>query len=158
IFDEIDRVATWRAVIAEEPALTVTLNTTQFDDALTAIANFVDLKSPYTLGHSVAVAELSSRAGSALGLNERDVRTLRHAGLVHHFGRLGVSNSIWDKRGPLGPGEWERVRMHPYFTQRMLEQSPALAPIGTIAAEYQERLDGSGYPRRLPAASISMPS
>ena len=48
------------------------------------------------------------------------MRTLRRAGLVHDFGRLGVSNAIWDKRGPLGAGEWERVRMHPYFTERML--------------------------------------
>jgi HD-GYP domain-containing protein (c-di-GMP phosphodiesterase class II) len=77
---------------------------------------------------------------------------------VHGFGRLGVSNSIWDKRGPLGAGEWERVRIHPYFTERMLQQSPALAPLGQMAVQLRERLDGSGYPRGLPANAIGRPA
>src|SRR5205085_1349348 len=95
--------------------------------ALLAVANFVDLKSPYTLGHAHAVGDLAAVAGVQLGLSETDVRTLRRAGLAHDLGRLGISNSIWDKAGPLGPGEWERVRMHPYLTERMLNQSEALA-------------------------------
>jgi HD-GYP domain-containing protein (c-di-GMP phosphodiesterase class II) len=71
------------------------------------------------------------------------------------FGRLGVSNSIWDKRGPLGAGEWERVRMHPYLTERMSHQSSWLAPPGSLAVQQRERLDGSGYPRGLSGAAIS---
>ena len=86
------------------------------------------------------------------------MRTLRRAGLVHDFGRLGVSNSIWDKPGPLGAGEWERVRMHPYLTERMLHQSAALAPLGAIAVQHRERLDGSGYPRGLSGGAISRPA
>ena len=78
---------------------------------------------------------------------EGDVRTLRRAGLTHDFGRLGISNAIWDKEGPLGAGERERVWMHPYFTQRMLRASKLLAPVGAIAAQHCERLDGSGYPQ-----------
>ena len=77
------------------------------------------------------------------------MRTLRRAGLVHDLGRLGVSNAIWDKPGPLGAGEWERVRIHPYLTERMLHQSDALAPLAAIAVAHRERLDGSGYPRGL---------
>jgi HD-GYP domain-containing protein (c-di-GMP phosphodiesterase class II) len=73
---------------------------------------------------------------------------------VHNFGRLGVSNAIWDKRTPLGLGEWERIRMHPYFAERMLQQSSVLAPIGALAAQHCERLDGSGYPRRIAGAAI----
>jgi DNA-binding CsgD family transcriptional regulator len=74
---------------------------------------------------------------------------------VHDLGRLGVSNAIWDKKGPLGVGEWERVRLHPHLTERMLHQSVALAPLGAIAAQHRERLDGSGYPRGLSGATIS---
>ena len=74
---------------------------------------------------------------------------------MHDLGRLGVSNAIWDKRGPLGAGEWERVRLHPYLTERMLRQSEALAPLGAIAVQHRERLDGSGYPRGLSGAAIS---
>src|SRR5262249_8001185 len=55
-----------------------------------------------------------------------------------------------------GAGEWERVRLHPYLTDRMLCQSEALAPLGNVAVALRERLDGSGYPRRLSGASISM--
>src|SRR5881397_2466651 len=114
-----------------------------------AIACFIDVKSPYMLGHSRGVADLAATAGEQLGLADGDVRALRRAGLVHGFGRLGVSNAIWDKRGSLAAGEWERVRMHPYLTERMLHQSPALSPFESIAVQLREHLDGSGYPRGL---------
>ena len=158
ILSGLDDVDTWAAVIDAEPELTVMLSGDRFDAALLAIANFVDLKSPYSLGHSSAVADLAAEAGPQLGLSEAEVRTLRRAGLVHDFGRLGVSNAIWDKRGPLGAGERERVRLHPYLTERMLQQSPVLAPLGAIAVQHRERLDGSGYPRGLSGAAISRPA
>ena len=145
-------------MIDAEPALTVLLSADDFDAALLAIADFVDLKSPYTLGHSRAVADLSAAAGVELGLDVDDVRALRRAGLVHGFGRLGVSNAIWDKPGPLAAGEWERVRMQPYLTGRMLQQSDALAPLGALAVLHRERLDGSGYPNGLSGAAISRPA
>jgi HD-GYP domain-containing protein (c-di-GMP phosphodiesterase class II) len=153
----LDAVRAWPRVIEQEPALAVVLSDDQCDSALLAIANFIDLKSPYTLGHSAAVAELAAAAGNALGLSAPDVRALRRAALVHAFGRLGISNSIWDKPGPLGAGEWERVRMQPYITDRMLNQSAALAPLVPIVALCRERLDGSGYPRGLTGAAISRP-
>ena len=142
-------------MIDAEPALAVVLSGERFDSALLAIANFVDLKSPYTLGHSLAVAELAAAAAAQLGLPAEETRSLRRSGLVHDFGRLGVSNSIWDKPGPLGAGEWERVRLHPYVTERMLSGSQALAPLGRIAVQQRERLDGSGYPRGLAGAAIT---
>ena len=145
-------------MIASEPALAVELSAQQLDSALAAIANFVDLKSPFTLGHSVAVADLAEDAGTRLGLPREEVLMLRRAGFVHGFGRLGVSNSIWDRPGPLSAGEWERVRMYPYLTERMLHQSAALAPLGEIAVQHRERLDGSGYPRGLSGGAISRPA
>jgi HD-GYP domain-containing protein (c-di-GMP phosphodiesterase class II) len=155
IFGGLEAAPAWQAVIAAEPALAVELLPDQLDRALAAIANFVDLKSPFTLGHSVAVAELAEEAGRRLGLPPEQVLALRRAGLVHGFGRLGVSNSIWDRPGPLSAGEWERVRMYPYLTERMLHQSAALAPLGEIAVQHRERLDGSGYPRGLAGGAIS---
>ena len=151
----LDTIDTWDAVIRAEPALSVVLAAERFDAALLAIANFVDLKSPYSLGHAPAVAELAGAAGAQLGLPEPETRTLRRAGLVHDLGRLGISNAIWDKPGPLGAGEWERVRMHPYLTERMLHQSVALEPLGRVAVQHRERLDGSGYPRGLAGGTIS---
>jgi HD-GYP domain-containing protein (c-di-GMP phosphodiesterase class II) len=157
IFAGLEAVPAWRTVIAAEPALAVELSPEQLDRALAAIANFVDLKSPFTLGHSVAVAELAEEAGRRLGLPPEQV-ALRRAGFVHGFGRLGVSNSIWDRPGPLSAGEWERIRMYPYLTERMLHQSAALAPLGEIAVQHRERLDGSGYPRGLSGGAISRPA
>ncbi|HEY2543808.1 MAG TPA: HD domain-containing phosphohydrolase [Gaiellaceae bacterium] len=158
ILGDLDSSRTWDAVIAAEPSLRVVLAGDAVDDALRAIAEFVDLKSPYTLGHASAVSGLSGDTGSQLGLPEEDVRLLRRAGLVHDLGRLGVSNAIWDKRGPLGPGEWERIRLHPYLTERMLHQPVSLAPLAEIAVQHRERLDGSGYPRGLSGGAISRPA
>jgi DNA-binding CsgD family transcriptional regulator len=157
LFSGLDTIVTWDAVIDAEPALAVTLRGRQIDAALLAIANFVDLKTPYMLGHSHAVSDLAARAASEQGLPDL-VTTLRRTGLVHDFGRLSISNAIWDKRGPLGAGEWERVRLYPYVTERMLQQSVALAPLGAIAVQQSERLDGSGYPRGLSGSAISRPA
>jgi HD-GYP domain-containing protein (c-di-GMP phosphodiesterase class II) len=154
LLDDLDSVVTWDAVIGAEPALAMTLHGDELEAALRAIATFVDLKSPYTTGHSVAVAELAARAALEHGQPELTT-TLRHAGLLHDLGRLGVSNAIWDKRGPLGAGEWERVRLYPHLTERMLRQSEALAPLGAIAVQQREQLDGSGYPRGLSGSGIS---
>jgi HD-GYP domain-containing protein (c-di-GMP phosphodiesterase class II) len=155
VFADLDGVGTWEAVIDAEPGLALVLSGEQFDEALLAIANFVDLKSPYTLGHAGAVADLAAEAGRRLGLPEPEVRTLRRAGLVHDFGRLGVSNAIWDKPGPLTDAELERVRLHPYLTDRMLARIAALAPVRELAARHHERLDGSGYPGGLTAPSLT---
>src|SRR5256886_182577 len=155
---DLDGMVAHHARMARLLAEQLGLTDDRFDAALLAIANFVDLKSPYTLGHAHAVADLAAVAGAQLGLTEADVRTLRRAGLAHDLGRLGISNSIWDKAGPLGPGEWERVRMHPYLTERMLNQSEALAPLAAIAVQHRERLDGSGYPRGLAGGAVSRPA
>jgi DNA-binding CsgD family transcriptional regulator len=66
-----------------------------------------------------------------------------------------VSNAIWDKPGELSGAERERVRLHPYLSERMLSFSPTLAPLAAIAVQHHERLDGSGYPRGLSGAMIA---
>jgi DNA-binding CsgD family transcriptional regulator len=80
---------------------------------------------------------------------------LRRAGFLHDLGRLGVSNSIWDKPAPLTPAETERARLHPYLTDRMLVGVPALARSRELAANHHERLDGSGYPRGIGATQLT---
>ncbi|MGB0098315.1 MAG: HD domain-containing phosphohydrolase [Solirubrobacteraceae bacterium] len=89
ILSGLDYVVTWDAVIGSEPALALVLSGGRFDAALLAVANFMDLKSPYTLGHARAVADLAAAAGGELGLSEAEVRTLRRAGLVHDLGGSG---------------------------------------------------------------------
>jgi HD-GYP domain-containing protein (c-di-GMP phosphodiesterase class II) len=158
ILDGLGAANTWDEVIAAEPLLGRPLRGEEFDTALGAVADFVDLKSPFTLGHARAVAQLVEVAGAQLGMAREPLATLRRAGLAHGLGRLGVSNAIWDKPGPLGAGEWERVRLQPYLTERMLQQSPALSGIGAVAAQLRERMDGSGYPRGLSGGTITVPA
>jgi HD-GYP domain-containing protein (c-di-GMP phosphodiesterase class II)/DNA-binding CsgD family transcriptional regulator len=155
LFGDLDGLTTWPAVIAAEPTLEIVLSDEELESALEAIADFTDLKSPWTLGHSRGVADLACAATKLYGLSEDDARLVRRAGLVHDLGRLGVSNAIWDKRGPLTAAEVERVRMHPYLTDRMLASSEALAPVGAIAVQHHERLDGSGYPRGLSGDALT---
>jgi HD-GYP domain-containing protein (c-di-GMP phosphodiesterase class II)/DNA-binding CsgD family transcriptional regulator len=155
VFAEVDAVKTWDAVIAAEPALETRLTDKEFGAALEAIADFTDLKSPYTIGHSRGVADLAEDAARAHGLDEGETTTVRRAALVHDLGRLGVPNTIWDKQGELTQAETERVRMHPYLTERMLASSPALAPLAGIAVQHHERLDGSGYPRGLTGDALT---
>ena len=156
LLSDLDSATSWEAVIAAEPQLRRLVSEENFDDVLEAIGDFSDLKSPWTIGHSRGVADLAAEAARTYGLPADDVVRLRRAALVHDLGRLGVSNAIWDKRGELTHSEMERVRMHPYLSERMLSFSPALAPLGAIAAQHHERLDGSGYPSGLSGDAISL--
>ena len=131
------------------------LSIEQFDNACRAIADFADIKSPYTLGHSVGVAELAAQAAHGCGLPDADMVTIRWAGLLHDIGRVGISAGIWGKPGPLSTREWERVRMHPYYTERVLARPGVLARLGALASLHHERLDGSGYYRGFSANMLS---
>lgn len=152
---ELETEPSWEAVLAMEPGKQISLSEEQFDTACRAIADFVDIKSPYTLGHSSGVAELAAEAARRCRLPQADIVAIRRAGMLHDVGRTGVSGGIWGKPGPLSEREWERVRLHPYYTERIFTRSIALAQLGALAALHHERLDGSGYYRRVPASSLS---
>ncbi len=154
-FAGLEEEPSWEMVLSLEPGAHTYLSDEQFDRACQAIADFVDIKSPYTLGHSSGVAELAAKAAHGWGLPEADVLALRRAGWLHDIGRVGVSAGIWGKQGPLSEKEWERVRLHPYYTGRVLARPHILAQLGAIATLHHERLDGSGYHRGLPASMLS---
>ena len=155
LLEGLESIAAWDAVIDAEPALHRRIAESELERALEAVADFSDLKSPYTLGHSRRVSQLAAAAAQRCGKPADEVRLIRRAGLVHDVGRLGVANTIWDKPGALTAAEWERVRLHPYLSERMLGASPALAPLAAIAGRHHERLDGSGYPRGLHGEALT---
>jgi HD-GYP domain-containing protein (c-di-GMP phosphodiesterase class II) len=154
IFAEVEAAEPW-AVVAAGRTPRRPLAGAELDGALEALADFVDIKSPFTVGHSRGVARLVAAAAPALGLGAAETELARRAALVHDLGRLGVPNTVWDKPGPLSPAELERARMHVYLGERMLSSSPALVPLAEVAVEHHERLDGSGYPRGLDGGEIS---
>jgi HD-GYP domain-containing protein (c-di-GMP phosphodiesterase class II)/DNA-binding CsgD family transcriptional regulator len=144
----------WDDALAAEPEPHLRVAQSHLDEVSRGLADFVDLKSPYTRGHSPQLARLVEAAASELGLTPTEVTTLRRAAQVHDLGNVSVPELIWGKRGPLNPSERARVELHAYHTQRILTVSPALRACGEIAGLHHERIDGSGYHRGLPAAAL----
>jgi putative nucleotidyltransferase with HDIG domain len=158
LFDVIEREALWEYFLEVEPRPHAAANATRFDDVALAFAGVADLKSAWTLGHSTGVARLADAAAKALALTDADRRLLHRAALLHDIGRLSVPNRIWDKPGKLSRSEWEVVRMHAYWTERVLSQSSLLREAAQLASAAHERLDSSGYHRAIPAALLSRPA
>jgi response regulator RpfG family c-di-GMP phosphodiesterase len=123
---------------------------------LRAIADFVDLKCQCSPGYSRGVGDLAAAAAQHMRLPSADVTRLYRAGLVHGLGRLGVSNQIWEKKGPLTTAEWERLRMYPYLTGRILSRVGGLESVASLATQHEERIDGSGFPRGLAGADLNV--
>ena len=154
LFASLPDSSAWGDLIAAEPGLHPELSQEELDSALEVLADYSDLKAPGLRGHSRQVAELAAAAAHRLGLPASEVRLIRRAALVHDLGRTGTPNTILEKVGPLTEAERERVRLHPYFTERMFQHPAELRRIGEIAAKAHERLDGSGYHRGLTAHAI----
>ena len=146
----------WTAVVEAEPEPRRWVSETRLDEMARAFADMVDLKLPFTRGHSCGVAELADAAAHILGLPATDVTLVRRAALFHDLGRVGVPNGIWERPGPLTASDWEQVRLHPYHSERILARSPALASLARVAGMHHERLDGSGYHRQAIGGAIPL--
>ena len=154
----LDKEPTWESVLALEPGGTRSPDRREFDRACEALADFADIKSPYTLGHSPGVAALAAGAGRRCGLIEADVTALRRAGLLHDIGRVGVSAGIWGKPGARSrSGSGSRSRLHAYYTDRVLARPLPLDGSGrwrrsTTSGWTARAIPGrSGRPDPLPA-------
>ena len=153
---ERDRVASaWEETLAAEPHPKLTLEGAAIDRALAAMGAFADLVSPSFVGHAAGVAELAEAAAERCHLGGSQRAVIRRAALVHDLGRVVVSARVWNRPGPLSADEWERVRLHPYHTERVLSRSGFLAALAPIAGADHERLDGSGYHRGATAAALT---
>lgn len=147
----------WHAALREAPDRADRVDGRELDALLQALGDFVDLKCPFTLGHSRAVADLAAGAATIAGLDESGVSLVRRAGYVHDLGRIGVSNQVWSKPAALTAGEFERVRLHPYLTVRILSQVSGLQDVATVAGNHHECVNGTGYPRSLAGPALGLP-
>ncbi len=145
-------------LLEREPAVTVSIDLADAGTFAQVFADFVDLKSPFTVGHSRMVSALSDDAARELGLPEADRERVALAGLLHDLGRVSVSNAVWDKPGPLTNAELEVMRDHAGFTERMLQASKPWRHLAILAASDHERQDGTGYPRLSPAPNVGVPA
>jgi HD-GYP domain-containing protein (c-di-GMP phosphodiesterase class II) len=155
VLSGLDGADEWETALASEPRPVAIVKAAALDAVLTAFADFADLKSPWIRGHSRKVAALAEEAGRLSGFDDSECDELRRAGFVHDLGRVAVENGIWDKAGPLTTSEWERVRLHPYYTERILDRCGALAPLVEPASSHHERIDGSGYHRSVSGDALS---
>jgi putative nucleotidyltransferase with HDIG domain len=148
----------WDAVLALEPEPHAAMSEAEFDAACLAMADFADLKSPYSVGHSRAVATLAAEAARQCGLPEADATELRRAGLLHDIGQVAVPARVWLKPDAFNDGDWEQARLHTYYGERVLARPAALARLGSLVAQHHERSDGSGYHRGVRAPALSLQS
>jgi HD-GYP domain-containing protein (c-di-GMP phosphodiesterase class II) len=143
--------------IVAQSELLVTLKNGELDHALTALADFTDLRCPTRAGHSRRVSELAVGAAGHLRLSPEETTTLSRAGLLHDIGLHGVPATILMKETALSASEQERLRASSYYTERVLARPPALARIGAVAALAHERVDGTGHHRGLQGSAIPIP-
>jgi HD-GYP domain-containing protein (c-di-GMP phosphodiesterase class II) len=100
------------------------------------------------------VAEISVGVAQQFGCTPELQRDVRRAALLHDIGKLGVSNAILDKPGKPTDEEFAQIRLHPDYTQQILEQVSAFQTLADVASAHHERLDGRGYHRRLDGTAL----
>jgi HD-GYP domain-containing protein (c-di-GMP phosphodiesterase class II) len=156
VYEGLDAPSIWDDAMLAEPGPQPVVGEKQLDACLSAIADFADLKSMWTVGHSRGVAQLAEESAAEAGLAAADVVLLRRAALVHDIGRVAVPVRVWGKPGPLTRGEREQVRLHAYHSERVLDAAPGLRPLARLAGSHGERGDGSGYHRGSRAGDLPL--
>ena len=143
-------------ILALEPAPHSMLDEQACDEAYLAIADMIDMRMPFTFGHSRAVASLADAAGKKLGLPASDIRDVRWAAYTHDIGELAIPVSTWMRAGALTERETDAARLHPYHGERALASLGGDGKaIAALVQRHHERLDGSGYHRNSRGQDLS---
>ena len=152
----IDGLVGREAILALEPMPHAFLDEAGCEEAWVAIADMIDMRMPFTFGHSRAVAALGEAAGRCIGLSAADIRAIRWAAYVHDIGELAVPVSTWLKEMPFSVRETYTVQLHPYHGERALAALGAEGqPVASLVLRHHERLDGTGYHRYAKAPDLS---
>ncbi len=126
------------------------------DGLLDTLAEIIDLRDPYVLGHSNQVTNYAVLIAEKMGLNPRQVKLIHNASLLHDIGKLGVSMDILKKPGKLTPAEYESIKKHAVLGGNLIQNSPSLLPLAPIILQHHEFYDGMGYPDKLAGNQISI--
>ena len=132
----------------------------QLGDALRAtveaMSRTMESRDPYTAGHQARVANISIALAENLGWAQHDREGLYLAAMVHDIGKTGIPSDILTKPSVLSPLEMQLIQQHAELGYQILKDIPFPWPIAEMVREHHERLDGSGYPRKLKANDILM--
>lgn len=111
-------------------------------------------KSPREESHSERVSDLCMLIGRQMNMNASEIKNLQIAGLLHDIGKIGISNDILDKEGPLNEEEWIVIKKHPEISYNILSAVNDYGPLAEIVLAHHEWWDGSGYPNGLKGEEI----
>ena len=158
LFGEEDRelltaLANQVAVAIENARLYDELRET-FYAAVHALAETIEMRDPYTGGHTRRVMEYSLAIGKAMGLSPKDMIDLRLSAILHDIGKIGIRDSILLKTERLSPEEYAAIALHPVYGAQILDHYKQLKEIVPGVRWHHERFDGSGYPEGLKGDSI----
>lgn len=128
----------------------------QLIGAFKALLSTISAKDKYTLGHSERVSVYAVKIGEAFGLLPKEICTLQYAGLLHDIGKIEIPKSILNKAGSLTDEEFALIRMHPVFSENILEPLNELGQLLLYVRHHHERFDGKGYPDGLAGNEISL--
>ena len=125
--------------------------------SIQSLAEALEVKDPYTHGHSLRVAKYSTVIARTLGLDADVVRQIELGGKVHDIGKIGVRESVLNKAGPLTDDEYQHIMTHPVVGWRILSPLLADMPMAlTVVRSHHERFDGRGIPDGLAGVDIPL--
>ncbi len=127
-----------------------------YDRTLAALMSALDARDRETEGHSIRVSQMSCTLGEAMKLEPRELKALERGSLLHDIGKIGISDTILHKPGPLSETEWKTMRLHPDIGARIVEDIPFLQDTIPVIQFHQERWNGSGYPAGLAGKDIPL--
>jgi diguanylate cyclase (GGDEF)-like protein/putative nucleotidyltransferase with HDIG domain len=126
------------------------------DGLLDTLAEIIDLRDPYVLGHSRGVTELAVKLAKRMGLHEKQIELIRRGSLLHDIGKLGISQEILAKPASLTPEEYKTIKTHPDLGAALLKKSPHLRPLIPIVRHHHEFYNGEGYPDKISENRITI--
>ncbi len=151
----INSLANYVAVAIENARLFENLRDT-FHTTAVALAETIELRDPYTGGHTQRVKDYSVMIGQHMGFNENDIESLKLAAIFHDIGKIGVRDNVLHKNGRLDPEELKHMNKHSDYGADLLQKVPQLKNIIPGIRGHHERYDGNGYPANLKNGDIPL--
>lgn len=143
------------AVAVENSRLNEDAEKTYFE-TISALALAVEAKDPYSRGHSERVAKYSVQIGKKLNLTPEELNILRDAAKLHDLGKIGVTDKVLKKEGPLNHDEMEMMKRHCEIGEGIIRPIRSLKRLCDPIRHHHEKLDGTGYPDRLKGNDITL--
>jgi response regulator RpfG family c-di-GMP phosphodiesterase len=153
---EMAGIAVHRIRLFEELQTTGEALASAYDETIKGWADALELRDQETEGHSERVTELTLKMARHMGISEEQIIHIYRGSLLHDIGKMGVSDTILLKPGPLTEREWEIMHHHPIYAYDMLTPIAYLKPALNIPYCHHEKYDGSGYPRGLKGEAIPL--